>query len=86
MNIKKRIKSITGLPSEIILNTPKTIIESNEKMRIENFKNLVEYTDTFVCINTSSTTLKIEGTSLLISYMTKEEICILGNFKNIIYD
>ncbi|MBE7052874.1 MAG: sporulation protein [Ruminococcaceae bacterium] len=86
MNFKKAVKSITGLPSEIILNTPKMTVEADEKIRIENFKGLVEYTDKFICINTNTFTIKIEGELLNIGYMTKEEICILGSIKNINYD
>ena len=84
--LKKMINSKLDLPSEIVLNTPKITLDSNEKMLVENFKGLIELSDTFVRINAIDYTIAIEGTSLCVGYMTKEEICILGSIKNVIYD
>ena len=84
--IRKKLNSLIDLPSEVIFNTPKITLDSNEKVWIENFKGLIEFTDTFVRVNTSLYTVIVEGKSLSINYMTKEEICIFGLIKNIIYD
>ena len=84
--IRKKLNSLIDLPSEVVFNTPKITLDSNEKVWIENFKGLIEFTDTFVRVNTSLYTVIVEGKSLSINYMTKEEICIFGLIKNIIYD
>ena len=84
--IRKKFNKIIDLPSEIIFNTPKITVDSNEKIWIENFKGLIEFTDTFIRVDTKINTIVIEGTSLSINFMTKEEICIFGTIKSIIYD
>jgi sporulation protein YqfC len=84
--IRKKLNRIIDLPSEIILNTPKITLDSNEKIWIENFKGLIEFTDSFIRVDTKENTIVIEGNSLSINYMTKEEICIFGIIKSVIYD
>ena len=84
--IRKKINAIIDLPSEIILNTPKITLDSNEKIWIENFNGLIEFSDSFIRVDTKTCTVVIEGGNLSINYMTKEEICIFGIIKSIVYD
>ena len=83
---KKKINAFIDMPSEIVLNTPKITLDSNENIWIENYKGVLEYSDTFLRINTLDYTVLIEGTHLLINFMTKEEISISGIIEKVIFD
>lgn len=83
---KKKVNRLLDMPSEIILNTPKITLDSNEEIWIENYKGIIEYCDELIRINTLDFTVVIEGKSLVINYMTKEEISISGNIVSVVYD
>lgn len=77
-NLKTNTSEILDLPKEIVLNAPLITILGSEKLSIENFKSIVEYSSEKIRLNTSHGVLKIEGSSLYIKEMNTEKILILG--------
>ena len=47
--LRKKLNKILDMPSEIVLNTPKITLDSNESILIENYKGILEYSDVFAC-------------------------------------
>ncbi len=84
--LRKKLNKILDMPSEIVLNTPKITLDSNESILIENYKGILEYSDVFVRVNTSDYTIAISGEKLVIDYMTKEEISVSGKLIRVEYD
>lgn len=66
------------LPKEIMLNLPLLTIIGTEEARLENYKNIIEFTEEKIRINTNCGILKLEGKNLTISEITSNDICISG--------
>jgi len=85
MQVRKKITNLLALPKEIALNLPLLTATGQEELSIENYKNLVEFTDTKVRINTSVGLLTIEGQRLLLKQITTEHVLITGKINKILW-
>ena len=47
-----RLDRILDMPQEVVSNDPKLTIAGFEKIWIENYKNILEYEDIYIKINT----------------------------------
>ncbi|MBQ9657692.1 MAG: YabP/YqfC family sporulation protein [Clostridia bacterium] len=81
--LTNRIDSMLEMPKEIYTNLPKITIMGFEEMMIENYKNILEYEDYFVRINTHIGVLNINGYGLNLEKMTDEHIRIIGKIESI---
>ena len=81
MQVKEKVTGLLSLPKEIALNLPLIMATGRGEVNIENYKNLVEFTDTKIRVNTSAGVLAIEGTGLILKQVTTEHILITGNIK-----
>lgn len=52
--IRANLAEILELPKDIILGIPKITMVGNLQLFIENHKGILEYTDTYIRINTKS--------------------------------
>ena len=78
MQLRKKVTNLLALPKEITLNLPLLTATGQEELSIENYKNLVEFTDTKIRINTSTGMLQVEGQRLLLKQVTTEHVLITG--------
>lgn len=67
------------LPSAVVLNKPIITVVGNSKINIENFKNILEYSNSIIKITTSCGVFKIEGKNLFLKEISKEKIFVNGN-------
>ena len=79
----ERITEILDLPKDIMLNLPRLIFMGNRELFIENYRGIVEYTDTIIRLNTSEHMVIISGTALSIKNIATEEITLQGNIKKL---
>lgn len=77
-NIKKNVSDALDLPKEIVLNIPLVTILGNEELNIENFKNIIEYSEDKIRLNTNCGIFKIEGENLAFKEISSEKILIIG--------
>ncbi len=77
-DIKEKMSEILELPREIILDVPKIVLVGNNDLTIENYKGIIEYSDSLIRINTNEYMIKIQGEQLEIRTITDEEIMIKG--------
>ncbi len=77
-SIKKGLTDGLDLPNEIILNVPLITIVGRSKIVIENFKNIVQYSNEIVKINTSCGIFKIVGKDIFLKELNKNKIYIKG--------
>ena len=84
-SIKGHMTDLLSLPKEIILNLPLITITGSEEITIENYKNIIEYTDTKIRVNTSSGVLVIDGLGLALKALTAEYITVAGAVVKIEY-
>ena len=78
MQVKEKMTSLLSLPKEIALNLPLITATGRDEVSIENYKNLVEFTDTKIRISTGAGVLAIEGTRLILKQVTTEHVLITG--------
>lgn len=74
----RTIADAAGIPAELSGGLPLLSMTGQEELFIENFKGIVEYTDTVLLLQTKVCLLKVEGQHLCLTYYTKEELKITG--------
>lgn len=82
-SLKEKIAANIGLDREIALNLVHIEMTGNRELFIENYKGIIEYTDTVIRINTNPSPLRIEGKGLEVKSITREMLYVTGYFKEI---
>jgi len=80
-SVKERLASHIGIDRDIILNLSHIELIGNREIFIENYKGIIEYTDTLIRVNTNPGPLKIEGKMLEIKNVSQEMLHIAGYLK-----
>lgn len=88
MNNKKfsRLYRLLEMPSETFTEIPKITNAGFKKMMIENYKNILEYQDIFIRINTSIGIINISGLNMKLEEMTKDDLIIEGDIDSIEFE
>ena len=84
-NIKEKLSEIMNIPDELICGTPRIEFDSNKSVWVENYRGIIEYSDTLVRINTSDFIIVLNGTELVIASISSEDVCISGNIFSVEY-
>ncbi|WP_250277290.1 YabP/YqfC family sporulation protein [[Clostridium] colinum] len=77
-SIKNYLTNNVELPNEIILNIPLITIVGRSKILIENFKNISQYSNEIIKINTNCGVFKVTGKNLFLKELNKNKILIKG--------
>lgn len=84
-DIRNKMIDAVAVPKDVILGASiLTIIGTNE-ICIENYKGIIEYTDTMIRVQTKEKQIKIQGKRLQIEYYTNDEMKIKGYIHSIEY-
>ncbi len=73
------------LPKDLLLGAINIRITGKWEAYIENYKSIIEYTDTVIKLQGKNTRIKIAGKNLRISCYTKEDMEIKGIINEVIY-
>ena len=65
---------------EILLDVPRLVFIGNKEITVENYRGIIEYTDTLLVLETNPHQLKIEGRNLEVKTITQEMLYIKGVF------
>lgn len=84
--IKQKIKETLDMPAEIIMNSPKIVLDADSNAWIENYIGIIEYSDKEVKINTAEFIVKITGEGLLMDFITNEDLSISGKITSVVYE
>ena len=71
-----KINQFLEMPEEIITGKPKLTILGFDQLVIENYKNILEYDEVFIKINTHIGAININGFNLKLMQMNKEDLMI----------
>ena len=82
-NFKQQMAEILELPKELILNVPKLTLIGNNIMSIQNFRSLIEYSNTQIKIKTNSGLILIQGNKLSIKEISTEDTIIEGEIQRL---
>ena len=85
MRVRKKMTGLLSLPKEITLNLPLIMATGREELNIENYKNLVEFTDTKIRIHITSGMITVCGQRLMLKQVTTEHVLITGKIDQLLY-
>ena len=85
LNIKEKMTNAMSLPKEIALDLPVLTTTGRGEVSIENYKNLLEFSETQIRIRTREGTITIQGERLILQQITTENLLIIGRVANISY-
>jgi len=77
------ISETLALPQEILAGAPILNIQGRNSLLLENYKKVLEYSDTVIRIQTKLYYVNILGNDLKIRYYTKDEMRVDGVFRSI---
>ncbi len=91
MELKKResrkeaiIESLK-LPKDICMGALKVTLTGNREAWIENYRGILEYTESVILLQARTCQVCFEGTGLTVDYYTNEDMKISGCISNIKY-
>ena len=85
ISIKEQMTDLLSLPKEIMFNLPQVTLTGTGEVNVENYKNIIEYTETKIRINSTSGVLLIVGYGLVLKQITAEYITVTGEIVTIEY-
>lgn len=81
-----KLDSLLEMPREVVSSDVKITILGFNEILIENYKNILEYGDIFVKINTFDGTIHIHGFNLKLEQMTDDDIKVTGKIDSIDFE
>lgn len=81
-NHKKAIVSALNLPEDVCLGEMLLSFVGGHEMTVENYRNIVFYTDTVLKLQGKTTRLTVTGKRLSIEYYDKEILKLTGQIKS----
>lgn len=81
--IKERIVSAANMPKDVMLGASVLTILGNFEVCIENYRGILEYTDTLIRVQTKGKQIRLSGTQLQIEYYTNDEMKITGKISSL---
>ena len=86
MKKNRRFNEFLEIPNEVISNMPKITMNGFDEIIIENYKNILEYEEFYIKVNTYIGALNINGFNLTLNQLNKEDIMITGTIENIDFE
>ena len=83
--LKSKVADMTNMPKDVVLGVPVLTMTGQEELYIENYRGILEYTETFIRVHTKIGTLQVVGQNLRIAYYMNDEMKIHGWIKEIKY-
>lgn len=81
-----KLDSILELPREVASSDIKLTLNGFDEILIENYKNILEYQDILIKINTFEGAITIYGFDLKLEEMTDEDIKVNGKIDSIEFE
>ena len=81
-----KLDSILELPREVASSDIKVTLNGFDEIFIENYKNILEYQDVLIKINTFEGAITIYGFNLKLEQMTDEDIKVIGKIDSIEFE
>ena len=83
--LKTKVADMTNMPKDVVLGVPVLTMTGQEELYIENYRGILEYTETFIRVQTKIGNLQVVGQNLRIAYYMNDEMKINGLIKEIKY-
>ncbi len=83
--LKSRVSDAANIPKDVILGVPLVRMVGQEELYIENYRGILEYTDTFIRVQTKIGQIHLSGKKLEIIYYTNDEMKVVGHIESLKY-
>ena len=83
--ISRKLSERFDIPQDIIAKAPIIFAYGNNRLCIDNYRNIIEYTEELIKVQTKQKKIYIKGSRLVIAYFREDEMCVLGNISSIEY-
>lgn len=77
-SIKNSVSETVNIPKDVLLGVPLIRLIGREELYIENYRGILEYTDTKIRIQTKIGQVQLSGRNLEIIYYTNDEMKVSG--------
>lgn len=84
-SLKKKMACTTNLPKDVIFGVPIITMTGQLEVCVENYKGIMEYTDTLIRIRSKVGQIRVTGRDMQIEYYTNDEMKITGQIKSVEY-
>lgn len=84
--VSKCMVETLKMPKDMVYGDAQLHISGRHEAYIENYKNIIEYTDSVIRLQTKSGKLLITGKRLCIEYYTGDEMKITGYLSDFKYE
>ena len=74
------------LPKDMMMGAFMLSMTGNREAFIENYRGILEYTDTCILLQTKTGQVRFAGTGLVIEYYTNEDMKIGGSITSVIFE
>lgn len=84
-NKKIKLTEMLEVPKDVALGEAIITLTGKREAIIENYKGIVEYTNDFIRVLTKNGVIEFKGSQFVITYLTNEEIKIVGAITELHY-
>lgn len=84
-SIRNKMAELSELPKDVVMGMPVLTMMGQMELSLENYRGIIEYTDTIVRIQTKSGQIKVTGKNLQVAYYTNDEMKVNGRIDSIEY-
>ncbi len=81
-----KLDSLLEIPREVASSDVKITINGFDELLIENYKNILEYQDILVKVNTFEGAITVYGFNLKLENLTDEDIMVKGKIDTIEFE
>jgi sporulation protein YqfC len=85
VNKKEMILESLQLPKDICMGALRVTMTGNAEAWIENYRGILEYTETMILLQAKTCQVCFEGTRLSVDYYTNEDMKISGCIQTVKY-
>lgn len=78
MRIGEKLADAASLPKDVILGASVVTVLGSDEVHIENYRGIIEYTDSLIRVQTKGKQIRLCGKRLQIEYYTNDEMKITG--------
>ena len=84
-SIRNKVAEFSELPKDVVMGMPVLTLTGHSELCLENYRGMIEYTDTIVRIMTKIGQIRVTGKGLQVAYYTNDEMKITGRIASVEY-
>lgn len=84
-SLKYKVAELTEAPKDVVMGLPVLTVTGQVELCLENYRGILEYTDTVIRIQTKSGQIKVSGKKLQVAYYTNDEMKVNGCIDSVEY-